>query len=180
MKIDLFYAVNKNLSKLDKTTQNAIIELIFSFRDSKESVCVVFTSYEVFTNLIGNVPRKISEDYKSGKSTKFYVDLESLNTNKVRLYTNHKDSGIQLIGYYVNDGSIYETKIYHDIDDKSLYIKRYNAEMELIDDKETETIGNLSDWAGNKDIIDIALRNSLQIKCIKKKIKNQNYLLVKE
>jgi hypothetical protein len=183
MNVDIFDGINENLAKLDKTTKDAIVQLIFSFRESVESVCVVFESFEVFSKLVGVVPEKIVQDYESDKSHKFYVDLESLNTNNVRLYTSYKEEGVQLIGYYVNNGEIYETKIYQDIvgiTPKSMSVKRYDSEMNLIDDQETENAVGLSEWSGNKEIIDIALENNLTVKCLKKTIKNQNYLLVSE
>lgn len=183
MNIDIFEGINENLAKLDKTTKDAIVQLIFSYRDSVESVCVVFNSFEVFSKLVGLVPEKIKQDYESDKSHKFYVDLESLSTNNVRLYTSYKEEGVQLVGYYVNNGQIYETKIYQDIVGvipKSMSVKRYDSEMNLIDDEETENAVGLSEWSGNKEIIDIALEHSLNIKCLKKTIKNQNYLLVSE
>ena len=176
----IFDSVNENLAKLDKTTKDAIVQLGFSFRDSVESVCVVFKSFDIFSELVGIVPEKIVQDYESGKATKFYVDLESLNTNKVRMYTNYKEAGIQLVGYYVDAGIIYETKIYNDTGLTSVIVKRYDSQMNLIDDQETEDVVDLSEWSGNKEIIDIALRNSLNVVCIKKEIKNQNYLLVSE
>jgi hypothetical protein len=180
MDVDIFDIVNENLAKLDKTTKDAIIELIFSFRESVESVWVVFESFDTFSTLVGNVPEKIKQDYESGKSTKFYVDLESLNTNKVELYTNYKESGVQLVGYCVDAGTIYETEIYYDTSTTSVLIKRYDSEMNLLDDQETGYIVDLNEWSGSKDVVDIALKNSLNIKCIKKAIKNQNLLLVKE
>lgn len=178
MNVDIFNDINENLSKLDSITKSSIFELIFSIRDSVETVCVVFKSFDVFSKLVGTVPEKIIRDYESGKATKFYVDLESLNTDKVRLYTNYKETDIQLMGYYVNNSQIYETKIYRDISNTGVIIERYDSEMNLIDDQETEDITTLTAWTGNKEIIDIALKNSLRIVCIKKSIKDQNYLLV--
>jgi hypothetical protein len=181
MNVDIFNGINENLDKLDRATKDAIIELGFSFRDSIESVSVVFKSFDAFSNLVGVVPEKIIQDYRTGKANKFYVDLESLKTNKIRIYTNYKEAGVQLIGYYVDaNGYIYETKIYNDTGPTSVVIKRYDSNMNLIDDQETEDITELSEWSGNKEIINIALRNSLNVICIKKETKNQNYLLVRE
>jgi hypothetical protein len=180
MNVDIFNGINENLDKLDRTTKDAIIELGFSFRDSVESVSVVFKSFDVFANLVGIVPQKVVQDYQTGKATKFYVDLESLNTDKLRIYTNYKEVGVQLVGYYVNAGIIYETKIYNDISPTAVVIKRYDSKMNLVDDQETEDRVELSEWSGNKEIINIALRNSLNVVCIKKVTKNQNYLLVSE
>ena len=181
MNVDIFNSINENLAKLDKTTKDAIIELGFSSRDSVESVWVVFKSFEVFSKLVGVVPEKIVQDYESDKSHKFYVDLESLNTDNVRLYTSYE--GMQLIGYYVNNGEIYETEIYQTIvgiTPKSISVNRYDSEMNLIDDQETTNAVEPSEWSGNKKIINIALENGLHIRCLKKTIKNQTYLLVSE
>lgn len=183
MDVNVFNDINDNLSKLDAATKSAIIELGFSFRDSVETVCVVFNSFEVFSKLVGTVPEKIIRDYESGKATKFYVDLESLNTDKMRLYTNYEGNGVELIGYYVNLGEIYETKVYNNIANvrpRSMSIKRYDSEMNLVDDQEVESVVGLSEWSGSKEAIDIALKNSLRVICIKKKIKNQNYLLIRK
>ena len=183
MNVDIFEGINENLAKLDKTTKDAIVQLIFSCRDSVESVWASFESFDVFSKLVGLVPEKIKQDYESDKSHRFYVDLESLNTNNVQLYTSYKEVGVQLIGYYVNNGQIYETEIYQDIDGimpKSMRVKHYDSEMNLIDDQETTNAVELSEWSGNKEIIDMALEHSLNIKCLKKTIKNQNYLLVSE
>ena len=183
MNVDIFEGINENLAKLDKTTKDAIVQLIFSSRDSVESVWVAFESFEVFSKLVGIVPEKIKQDYESDKSHRFYVDLESLNTNNVQLYTSYKEVGVQLVGYYVNNGQIYETEIYQDIvgiTPKSMSVKHYDSEMNIIDDQETTNAVELSEWSGNKEIIDMALEHSLNIKCLKKTIKNQNYLLVSE
>jgi hypothetical protein len=182
MNVDIFDGINENLAKLDKTTKDAIVQLIFSFRESVESVWVAFESFEVFSKLVGVVPEKIKQDYQSDKSHRFYVDLESLNTNNVLLHASYKEKGVQLIGYYVNNGEIYETEIYKDIVDirpKSMTVKRYDSEMNLIDDQETENAVESSEWSGNKEIINIALENGLTVRCLKKTIKNHSSLIVR-
>jgi hypothetical protein len=108
-----------------------------------------------------------------------YADYAVVCSNKSNEY---KEEGVQLIGYYVNNGEIYETEIYKDIVDirpKSMTVKRYDSEMNLIDDQETENAVESSEWSGNKEIINIALENGLTVRCLKKTIKNHSSLIVR-
>ena len=180
MNIENFYEIDENLQNLDEQIKDSIIELGFSIRESGESICLVLNSFDAFSMLVGKVPEKITNDYLEQKSTKFYIELDSLNTDKVRMYTNMRNMSIELMGYYVNDGIIYETKVYEYTDDITSNIKRYDSNLNLIDDSEFDTVVNLDEWTGSQRIIDIAIENNYSIKCIKKNIKNQVYLLVKD
>lgn len=179
MNIEHFYEVNESLASLNDQVKNSVIEVGFSIRESGESVFIVLNSFDAFSTLVGNVPEKIHNDYLEGKSTKFYVELESLNTTQVRLYTNYADDGVELLGYYSNNGIIYETKVYHFVDNITSNIKRYDSNMNLVDESDFDTVVDLDQWPGSRRIIDIAVENNYRVTCIKKTPKNQVYLLVR-
>jgi hypothetical protein len=179
MNIEHFYEVNQSLLGLSEQVKNSVIELGFSIRENEESICLVLNSFEAFTSLVVNVPEKITNDYLQEKSTKFYVELESLNTDKVRTYTNLTDENVELIGYYSNNGVIYETKVYHFVNETTSNIKRYDSNLALIDDSEFDAVVSLDEWPGSQRIIDISNENDYSVRCIKKTPKNQVYLLVK-
>jgi|694.fasta_scaffold00622_65 hypothetical protein len=179
MNIEHFYEINESLIGLSDQVKNSVIELGFSIRETGESVALVLNSFDAFSMLIGNVPEKIRNDYLDGKSTKFYVELESLNTDKVRIYTNYIGEGIELMGYYAENGVIYETKVYRFTDLTTSSIERYDSNMNLIDNSDFDTVVDLDQWTGSRRIIDISIENNYRVTCIKKTPKNQVYLLVR-
>lgn len=180
MNIQHFYEIHKSFVELEDHVKSSVIEIGFSIRESGESVCLVLNSFDAFSSLVKNVPEKITNDYLQGKTTKFYVELESLNTDKVRLYTNHSDEGIELMGYYSNDGVIYETKVYRFVDRNTTNIERYDSNLNLIDNTEFDSLVSLDEWTGSKRIIEIANEKNYGVYCAKKTPKNQVYLLVRD
>lgn len=180
MNVEHFYEINDSLIGLSDQVKNSVIELGFSIRESGESICLVLNSFDAFSTLVENVPEKIHNDYLEKKSTKFYVELESLNTDKVRLYTNYLGGGIDLMGYYSNDGVIYETKVYRFVDRNTSNIERYDSDLNLIDNREFDNLVDLDEWTGSRKIIDISIENNYSVSCIKKTPKNQVYLLVRD
>ncbi len=180
MNVEHFYEINDSLIGLSDQVKNSVIELGFSIRESGESICLVLNSFDAFSTLVEKVPEKIHNDYLEKKSTKFYVELESLNTDKVRLYTNYSGGGIDLMGYYSNDGVIYETKIYRFVDRNTARVERYDSNLNLIDNNDVDSIVSLDEWTGSKRIIEIANEKNYAIFCGKKMPKNQVYLLVRD
>ena len=86
----------------------AATELIISERDGDLSVCYVNEAFvHLYQSLVGNVPQSIRE----ADTERYFVDLESIGTNKVRLYTDgDSERDEALHGYYVNDGRIEQKK----------------------------------------------------------------------
>lgn len=130
----------------------AVTELIISKRDDVLSVCYVTEDLFTFIKLVGDVPQSIRE----AETTRYGVDLESIGTDKVRLYTDgDKDRNEALHGYYVRNGEIYQKKRYKR-SDGSLLIDRYNASGIIISADEPERDGDRSLWTGPSEIADAA------------------------
>jgi hypothetical protein len=175
MDMQAFKGFSKDLDSLDKSVKNKISELIFSYREGVFSVTIVLNSIGDFENLIGF---KLNNKLKAIKSNRFGVDLESLKTDKVRIYLDVPGNDlISLYGYYMDrSGNILEKKIYKRNGSARLLIDRYDSENNLISKDEPESVSTEMSWKGPNDIIKIA--KGLNYRCIfmKKELKDQCYL----
>ena len=150
--IKTFEPFFQSLRDLPFQTQLAATELIITERDDVLSVCYVTDDLFTFIKLVGSVPQSIRE----AETERYGVDLESIGTNKVRLYTDGDSSRNEALhGYYVNNGAIYEKKRYKR-SDNGLLIDRFDASGALISADEPETSGDRSIWTGPSEIADAA------------------------
>ena len=150
--IKTFEPFFQSLRDLPFWAQLAATELIITERNDVLSVCYVTDSLFDFVKLVGNVPQSIRE----AQTERYGVDLESIGTNKVRLYTDGDSSRDEALhGYYVNNGAIYESKRYKR-SDNGLLIDRFDASGTLISADEPETSGDRSIWTGPSEIADAA------------------------
>jgi hypothetical protein len=151
--IKTFEPFFQSLRDLPFWAQLAATELIITERDGVLSVCYVTDSLFDFIKLVGDVPQSIRE----ADTERYGVDLESIGTNKVRLYTDGDSSRNEALhGYYVNNGAIYEKKRYKRNADGGLLIDRYDASGVIISADEPETSGDRSIWTGPSEIADAA------------------------
>lgn len=150
--INTFEPFFESLRNLPFWAQLAATELIITERSDILSVCYVTDDLFTFIKLVGDVPQSIRE----ADTVRYGVDLESIGTNKVRLYTNGDSARNEALhGYYVDNGAIYETKRYKR-SDNGLLIDRYDANGALISSDEPETSGDRSLWTGPSSIADAA------------------------
>lgn len=174
--IKTFEPFFQSLRDLPFWAQLAATELIISHRDGVTSVCYVTEDLFSFIKLVGDVPQSIKE----ADTERYFVDLESIGTDKVRLYTegdSERDEALR--GYYVNNGAIYESK-YYKRDGDGLLIDRFDASGTLISADEPETSGDRSIWTGPSEIADAAeaMGGNWSVVYLAKTDKPQSYIRV--
>lgn len=174
----LFSGFSEGLDNLSTELKSQLKELVFSIRQNVLSVCAVFSDKEPIEKLIGfNIPKEIL-DLKPGK---LGVDLDSIGTDRLRLYASNTDDGVEVYGYYLKDNSIYEKKIYTEVKVPGapyISIDRFDADGKIISENEVELIGDESYWVGSRDLIDIARENNYRCVFFKKKEKDQCYVRI--
>ena len=118
------------LQTLDLTLRQKISELVFSCRDGVLSVCVVFPDVMYLRSLIASVPSQVEQ--ATGK--RFAVDLESIGTDRLRLYIDGQDDDEVIRGFYFDANlQMSVLKKYNRSDDPlSVSIDRYAARDHLI------------------------------------------------
>lgn len=174
-----FSFVSSKLNDLSDNVRNQLTEVIHSWRDGKESVCVATESFDCLSDLLSNnVPSHVSE----ATTRRYFVDLESIGTDTLRLYIDGPDKEIELISFkYDTNLNLTEKKIYKRGEGVTL-IDRYNASDELISSNETEFLIPKSDFLGSSKIADrmeqVANDNNYSIKFVKKGNANQSYIRV--
>ena len=174
-----FSFVSSKLNDLSDNVRNQLTEVIYSWRDGVESVCVVTESLDCLNSLLSNnVPFHVSE----ATTRRYFVDLESIGTDNLRLYIDGSDRGIELISFkYDANLNLIEKKIYKRGEGVTL-IDRYNSSDELISSNETEFLIPKSDFLGSSEIADkmeqVANDNNYSIKFLKKGNSNQSYIRV--
>ena len=174
--ISVYEKEYKILKDLPSNVKLAIKELIFSYRDGKETICAVFNNKNAVLNLLGTLPDRILNI----NVDTYGVDLESIGTDKLRIYHSSTDKDKTLIGYYVRNNSIFEYKIYKRTNDRAvLLIDRYNADDELISKDEKEIRAERSDWKGSKKIFDLADANGFYTNLLMKSNKDQCYVRIR-
>lgn len=178
MDIQAFEGFSKDLDSLDKSIKDKISELIFSYREGVFSVAIVLNSIDEFENLIGF---KLNNELKAIRSRRFFVDLESLKTDKVRIYLDVPGNDlISIYGYYMDkSGNTLEKKIYKRNGSAALLIDRYDSENNLISKDEPESVSTEMSWKGPSDIVKIA--KGLDYHCIflEKELTDQCYLRIR-
>lgn len=150
--IDKFSPFFASLRDLPDYAREAMIELVLSERQGTLSVCYVTDQIVTFRKLVGVVPNSISV----AETVRYAVDLESIGTDRVRIYHDgDKENNEVLHGYYLNGGAIVQKKKYKR-GDNSVYIDRFDAEGNLISEDEREISGDRTLWRGPSEIADVA------------------------
>jgi hypothetical protein len=148
-------SVGTTLSHLHKSTAalpadvlEDTTELIYSVRDGALSVCVVVSKLETLAKLIGPVPDLI----QSATTKRYGVDLPSIGTDTLRLYTDAPEADVAIYGYYFYPPhELLQKKVYKKVGRGRLAIDRYNGNGVLISADEPESQGDSSFWLGDKD-----------------------------
>ena len=162
-----FSFVSSELNNLSDDIKNQITEVIYSWRDNVESVCVVTESFDCLNSLLSNnVPSNIAEAI----TRRYFVDIDD------------PDQDIVIVGFKYNSNlNLVEKKIYKKSEDVTL-IDRYNASGKLISSNETEFSIPKSDFLGSAEIAErmeqVANDKNYSIKFLKKGNSNQSYIRV--
>jgi len=171
-----FEGFSKDLDDLNPEFKKDIKELIFSYRSGVFSVTVAFSTYQTLEKVLGfSLPSEIL----SYNSNRYGIDLESINSDLVRVYIDSPlENEVILYGYYLKDQNITEKKIYKKHTNRSIAIDRYDANGNIIRRNEMETIRDRYSWKGPKSIINIALQNKMHPIFLAKESKDQCYVRI--
>lgn len=174
-----FKDYSQALKDMDWTIHGNVSELIISYRDGQTTMCVVFPKVTYLKALIGDVPRAVA----GVQSRRFAVDLESIGTDKLRLYIDGQKEGELLRGFYFDENKqMTQYKIYKKVegDKNEVVIDRYLADGTLISNDEPELISDRDSWLGEDSIADLAdsLSGKYEVKYLKKGNKAQSYIRI--
>lgn len=177
MNIEIFSGFSQRLDNLSYEIKNLITEIIFTKRNDVISVTVVFPKREPVEELVSF---QIPIELLRYNSKRFGVDLESIGSNKVRLYVDDPfDRLVSIYGYYLDSfGTIYEKKVYKRNGKTSILIDRYDSNDVLISENEEEVSCTSKDWKGPLSLAKAANINGYETVFIRKKDKDQCYLRV--
>jgi hypothetical protein len=154
-------------------------EVIYTMRSGVFSVCVVMSKLETLTKLIGTVPDLI----QSAVTKRYFVDLQSIGTDTLRLYTDAPEPEVVIYGYYFYPPhEMLQKKVYKKVGPGKLAIDRYNGNGILISAAELESQGEPSCWLGDRGFADRVEReastNGYAVRYTYKEGKPQSYLRV--
>ena len=175
--INKFAGFSKELDNLSASIKDQIDSLIFTMREDIFSVNVIFRSKEPLEQILGfSLPHDLIKE----TSDRFFIDLESVNTNKIRVYVDNKEKNICGYGYYLNPlGEVLITKIYKKHSDKNrVMVDRYSHVGNIISRDEPEISCDKTKWTGPAKLVDIAAANNYFYHFMMKEDKNQVYLIV--
>ena len=154
-------------------------EVIYTMRNGVFSVCVVMSKIETLAKLIGTVPDLI----QAATTKRYFVDLQSIGTDTLRLYTDAPEPDVVIYGYYFYPPhEMLQKKVYKKVGPGKLAIDRYNGNGVLFSANEAESQGVSSCWLGDKDFADRVERDAsthvYAVRYTYKEGKPQSYLRV--
>jgi hypothetical protein len=177
-----FNELNKYSSKLGSLSneiKEKITTVYVCHRNGFTSVVVGFNDYETFVKSCENHMFKEIENNKDS-ITSFLVDLESLNSDNIRVYVVLKNESYNK-GYYFDqkDNKVIEKK-YIPNDKGGCNVHKYNLSGELFSQDEEEFSSN-NLWTGSPDVVEtIKLSSHIEARSYMKKVnKDQSYIKVK-
>lgn len=179
---------------LDIVPHNRIESLVFTRRDDVYTCALIMrnqflTDRETFEELIGI---KLPDDFyitPTGFIAYMCADLESIGTEKLRLYKNQpqnipanlEEDWLENVAYYMNarTGETLGTKLYYRSNqNQCYYIDYFDKEGNLVAEKQREMQGEYEDWNGPQEIVDIAIEENMMYVFAKKESKDQGYFIV--
>jgi hypothetical protein len=170
---------HKSTAALPLDVLEDIGEVIYTMRDGMFSVCVVMSKLETLTKLIGTVPDLIRDSITG----RYFVDLQSIGTDTLRLYTDAMEPGVVIYGYYFDPSlKMLQKKNYKKVSPGELAVDRYDSNGVLVSSNEPEKQGDFSCWLGDKDfaarVEHEANANGHDVRYTYKQEKLQSYLRV--
>ena len=142
------------LAQLNFVLYPSVRELVFSCREGELSVCIVFNSIDSITDLIGDPPDVI----KTSTTQRYGIDLESIGTDRQRLYVDGQEDGEMLRGFYFDlNKNLLQLKKYKRSDGEyPISIDRYDHQGNLLNSDEPEYSGDSSLWTGPSELLEDA------------------------
>ena len=176
--VDAFKGYSAALDQLPDHCRSATSELVWSYRSGEVTLCWVTDDLPAFIEVLGG---SIPEVLTLTESSRYGVDLDSLGSDKVRLYINSPNDGEVLLGYYFSslehDAAPYEYKVYTSVSKTEVSINRYTGDGDLISEGEGEVQTDVStSWSGPKELLDLCEAQTGTVRILKKVSKDQSYL----
>jgi len=170
---------HKSTAALPLDVLEDIVEVIYTMREEMFSVCVVMSKLETLVKLIGTVPDLI----RDAVTKRYFVDLQSIGTDTLRLYTDGAEPGVVIHGYYFGPSlKMLQKKNYKKVKPGELAVDRYDSDGVLVSSNEPEKQGDSSCWLGDKDfaaqVEQEASANGYVVRYTYKGNKSQSYLRV--
>jgi hypothetical protein len=171
--------LHESTSGLPSTVLEDISEVIYTSRNGVFSTCVVMSKLDTLTKLIGTVPDLI----QAATTKRYFVDLQSVGTDTLRLYTDAPEPDVVIYGYYFYPPhEMLQKKVYKKVGPGELAIDRYNGNGVLISANEPEKQGDSSCWLGDKNfaarVEQEANKHGYAVRYTHKAEKPQSYLRV--
>ena len=171
--------LHKSTAALPADVLQDIGEVIYTVRSGVFSVCVVMSKLETLARLIGTVPDLI----QAATTKRYFVDLQSIGTDTLRLYTDAPEPDVVIYGYYFYPPhEMLQKKVYKKVGPGKLAIDRYNGNGVLFSANEPESQGDSSCWLGARDFADRVEREAnthgYAVRYTYKEGKPQSYLRV--
>ena len=179
LNVNAYRGYSAALDELEDHQLDATSELIWSCRAGTLSVCWVTEDLDVFIEVLGgSVPDVIT----NSQSVRYFVDLESLDADVVRLYIDSPEDDEVLIGYYFkylsSAANPTEYKLYKRLSPTSINVERYSSSGDLISNEGEMQTNIKSDWSGPSGLFDICAEQPGTVRILKKTEKDQSYLRV--
>lgn len=178
MNFSEFTGYSAEFDKLPEAIKSNLVGIIFSVRDSTLSVAAGTKDKNTFEQLCSGF--KLPQEVFEGEIVKWGVDLESINSNTIRVYVSFsKRSSIRIIGFYLDrGGKILGKKLYKSNTPTTLLIDRFDSEENQIGENEVESVCTESEWTGPKELVSIVKKAGYAHNFLKKESKNQTYLVI--
>ena len=147
---NLFAHLHPSTKNLGDDILSTVNEFVWCYRKGVESVTLVTRDTDAFKSLVGDSINVTSAD-------RYAVDLDSIGTDKIRIYVDSPVSGEALFGYYFSpSGEMLQRKVYKRKGDKTgVYIDKFNMDGSVIVSNEEE-IGSKDDksfWGGSVELL---------------------------
>jgi len=169
-------ALYPSFNKIPQEHLENISEVVFSWRDGVDSICVVFRTPEALRAIAPNVPLSIT----NRKANRYAADLESIGSTRERYYVDvPSDPVISIMGWFCNNGVIEQEKEYRRAGESVLEVDRYNGEGEMISSAEPEVETLESEWRGRPEVLTIVKsypEESAGFIVLKKTLTDQTYI----
>ena len=174
---DAFRGYSAALDELEDHQLAKTSELIWSYRNGELSVCWVTEDLDTFIEVLeGTAPEVIT----NSQSSRYFVDLESLDDDVVRLYIDSPEDDEVLIGYYFEylspTANPTQYKLYKRLTETSLNVERYTPAGDLMSTEGELQTNVRSDWSGPVGLLDICEAQPGSVRILKKTTKDQSYL----
>lgn len=173
-----FSHTDPSLSNLGSEVLEDITGVVFSCRDGVDTVCAVTSSISTLSSIMGDVPSVIQE----AVTGRYFVDLASLGSNKVRLYVDSDRANEMIVGYYFSSDNemLIEKRYKKPSEDSPLLcpVDRYDASGRLISANEPEAVSDRSCWTGSASWADAADSSPYIVRYTHKLSKPQSYIFV--